>query len=220
MGLKIDLGCGSNKKEGYIGVDILDVPEVDYVTDLSKNPLPFEDNSVKAVYSNHFFEHIADPSPIFQQIGRVAIDGAQLEIWTPYAFSSGAFIFDHKFFPTEEPYMHMCVKFVDFWEPILYSRWLFKEVCYLVNPETLADIQENKVSLSFAIKYFKDIVQEFGVFIEIRKNYSGPIVIPKKTFVTYRGGEHMSIPRDKISRRFTFRFWEKSVFQRLKRRIK
>ena len=42
MSLKIDLGCGSNKKEGYIGVDILDVPGVDYVTDLSKNPLPFD----------------------------------------------------------------------------------------------------------------------------------------------------------------------------------
>ncbi len=127
MGLKIDLGCGKNKKEGYIGVDILDAPEVDYVTDLSKKPLPFDDNSVEAVYSNHFFEHITDPSPIFQQIGRVAQDGAQLEIWTPYAFSSNAFIFDHKFFPTEEPYIHMCVKFVDFWEPILYSRWLFEK---------------------------------------------------------------------------------------------
>jgi len=216
MGLKIDLGCGNNKKEGYIGVDILDVPEVDYVTDLSKKPLPFDENSVEAVYSNHFFEHIADPSPIFQQIGRVAINGAQLEFWTPYAFSNSAFIFDQKYFPTEEPYMHICVKFVDFWEPILYSRWLFKEVCYIVNPETLNDLRENNINLNFAIKYYKEIVQEFGVFIEVRKNYNGPIVMPKRTFATHRGSDHVDLTEFRF-RRFPYPLWIKSIFQRFTR---
>ena len=53
MSLKIDLGCGSNKKEGYVGVDILDVPGVDYVTDLSKDPLPFDDRNP---YPGHPFD--------------------------------------------------------------------------------------------------------------------------------------------------------------------
>jgi len=56
--LKLDLGAGDNKKEGFIGVDIVKTKSVDIVCDLLKFPWPFKDNSVDEVYSSHFFEHI------------------------------------------------------------------------------------------------------------------------------------------------------------------
>ena len=77
--LRIDLGCGSIKKEGTLGLDILAVPGVDYVLDIEKQPLPFEDRSVEYVYSSHFLEHTANFGDVFVQISRVCADGAQLE---------------------------------------------------------------------------------------------------------------------------------------------
>jgi len=187
MTYKIDIGCGTNKKEGFLGIDIQNIPGVDYVADLTVDPLPFPDQSVEYVYSNHFLEHIADPSHIFSEIGRVCVDKANLEFWTPYAFGPGAFIFDHKFFFTEEPYMHMCVKYVDFWKPILHSQWLLNEIHYIINPDAMDDLMANKVDIGFAIKYFKGVVEEFGVFIEVQRNYTGPTRLPERYFSTGRG---------------------------------
>ena len=130
-----------------------------------------------------------------------------------------AFIFDHKFFPTEEPYMHMCVKYIDFWEPILYSRWLLKEICYIVTPETVSDLQKRGVDLDFAIKYYKDVVEEFGVFIEVRKNYDGPIVMPKRTFAINRASEHIHLNSEGIALSF-YQSRIKSIFRRLKKVIR
>lgn len=55
---KIDLACGNNKKEGYFGVDIVNVPGVDLVHDLNVYPYPFEDNSVEKINCSHYMEHI------------------------------------------------------------------------------------------------------------------------------------------------------------------
>jgi hypothetical protein len=55
--LKLDLGCGPNKKEGFFGVDIISFPNVDLVFDL-KQPWPWEDNSVEEVHTSHFIEHL------------------------------------------------------------------------------------------------------------------------------------------------------------------
>jgi len=55
---KIDLACGSNKKEGYCGIDIADCPGVDIVHDLTQYPWPIEDNSVDLIHCSHYMEHI------------------------------------------------------------------------------------------------------------------------------------------------------------------
>lgn len=56
--IKIDLACGDNKKEGYIGVDIKETSSTDIVHDLSIYPWPFEDNSVDEIHCSHYIEHI------------------------------------------------------------------------------------------------------------------------------------------------------------------
>lgn len=53
---KLDLGCGENKREGFLGVDLY--AATDFKVDLTKFPWPFRDNSVEEVWCSHFFEHI------------------------------------------------------------------------------------------------------------------------------------------------------------------
>jgi len=56
--LKLDLACGDNKKEGFKGIDIANLPEVDYVVDLQVYPWPIESNSVEEIHCGHYIEHI------------------------------------------------------------------------------------------------------------------------------------------------------------------
>jgi ubiquinone/menaquinone biosynthesis C-methylase UbiE len=50
--MKLNLGCGNKKVEGFIGVDIKDA---DVVADIRK--LPYEDNSVDEIMAIHVCEH-------------------------------------------------------------------------------------------------------------------------------------------------------------------
>ena len=57
--LKLNLGSGPKKKEGFKSVDALDWGGVtDYILNLEKTPwYDFEDNSVDEIYSIEFLEH-------------------------------------------------------------------------------------------------------------------------------------------------------------------
>lgn len=80
--LKIDIGCGKNKKEGYVGIDIDPASKADII--VSALSIPFSDNSVDEVYSRHMVEHLApdEAEKFFNEIYRVLkIDGeADLKI--------------------------------------------------------------------------------------------------------------------------------------------
>jgi len=56
---RLNLGCGPNRKEGWINIDLTD--GVDLQLDLRER-LPFPDDSVEVIYSEHFFEHLNYPS--------------------------------------------------------------------------------------------------------------------------------------------------------------
>lgn len=184
--LKIDLGCGSSKKEGTIGIDLQSMPGVDYVLDIQSEPLPFPNQSVEYVHSSHFLEHVENQIHIFQEISRVCIDGAKLELWTPYTWSNSAFVFGHKSFLNEDHYLHLCVWHPDFWAQALKARWLLKEITYIIEHEALIDLYEHKISLDFALNYYQNVVREFGVFIEVHPDYKGDTLQPIKTFAVDR----------------------------------
>lgn len=56
--LRIDIGCGPNKREGFFGIDILDFKGVDKVMNAGKDKWPFKDGSVDEVHASHFVEHL------------------------------------------------------------------------------------------------------------------------------------------------------------------
>lgn len=82
--LQLDLASGSNKREGFIGVDIVDIPEVDIVHNLEQYPWPFADNSVDAVHMQHYLEHVRDIPPFINELYRVMRVGAVCKITAPY----------------------------------------------------------------------------------------------------------------------------------------
>jgi SAM-dependent methyltransferase len=56
--VKIDIGCGSKKQEGHIGLDRIAFEGVDHVLEIGRDPWPFDDGSVDEAYSSHCVEHL------------------------------------------------------------------------------------------------------------------------------------------------------------------
>lgn len=82
--LKIDLGCGRSKKDGFIGVDCLGFDNVDIVHDLNKFPYPFSDNEVDEVYMDNVLEHLKNPIKVIDEIYRISKNKAIITISVPY----------------------------------------------------------------------------------------------------------------------------------------
>jgi predicted SAM-dependent methyltransferase len=82
--LKLDLGCGNSKKEGYVGVDSLRLHGVDIVHDLTSFPYPSEESSVDDIWMDNVLEHLAQPLKVLEEIYRISKNGATITISVPY----------------------------------------------------------------------------------------------------------------------------------------
>ena len=91
--LKIDLGCGSKKQEGFIGLDRIKFDGVDIVMNLGVEPLPFENDTVDEVYASHFIEHltVVERIQLFNELYRVMKVGAKITMIVPHWGSSRAY---------------------------------------------------------------------------------------------------------------------------------
>ena len=85
--MKVELGCGMKKPEGYIGIDIRLYKCVDYVLDLGKDKLPFEDDSVDEFRAQHLFEHFTSDGLFWcvEECWRCLKPGGSLFISVPKA---------------------------------------------------------------------------------------------------------------------------------------
>lgn len=83
--LRLDLGAGSNPREGFHGVDIRKLPEVGTVFDLRKTPWPWANESVDEAVSSHFIEHLDGDERIlfFNELYRVMKFDAKAQIICP-----------------------------------------------------------------------------------------------------------------------------------------
>lgn len=80
----LDIGCGNRRLPGARGVDVLPLPAVDVVHDLSQFPWPFADSSVDLVLANHFLEHTGDVVRTMEEAYRILSPGGRLVIQVPY----------------------------------------------------------------------------------------------------------------------------------------
>ena len=81
--IKLNIGCGPNRKPGWVNIDLS--PDVDSPLDM-REPMPFPDNSVAIVYSEHFFEHLDYPNPAKQflkECHRILKTGGTFSIAVP-----------------------------------------------------------------------------------------------------------------------------------------
>jgi SAM-dependent methyltransferase len=82
--IKLDLGCGNNKEDGWVGVDNIKTEKTDVVHDLETYPWPFKDESVDEVKISHYIEHVKDLIPFMNELHRVMKKGAKCSIAAPY----------------------------------------------------------------------------------------------------------------------------------------
>ncbi len=94
--LKLDLGCGQNKQEGHIGVDLyapgadvkMNLLEYGVDTKTGFNVLskwPWKDNTVDEIFCSHFLEHVRQDLrwPFFEECYRIMKLGAVMKVFVP-----------------------------------------------------------------------------------------------------------------------------------------
>lgn len=84
--MKLNLGCGNKRKEGFLGVDKFRSEASDIAADLEER-LPFEESSINEIWMDNLIEHIRDIPNLMKEIHRICINGAKVTIFTPH-FSS------------------------------------------------------------------------------------------------------------------------------------
>ena len=89
--MKLNIGCGRDKREGYINVDSSPLVNPDKVCDLEKTPLPFKDNSVDEILAFHVLEHIKNFIPLMHDLHRVCKNGSIIKIKTPFYSAWGQY---------------------------------------------------------------------------------------------------------------------------------
>lgn len=62
QGIRLDIGCGASKNEGFVGIDILPLKGVDIVHNIELTPWPLPDDCVLTAVASHVLEHIS-PAP-------------------------------------------------------------------------------------------------------------------------------------------------------------
>lgn len=92
--IELELGCGNRKRNRQaIGVDMLDYPDVDIVGDVYEILASFPNQSVDAVYSYHFVEHVPDVPKLLSELARITKYDGYVEFVAPH-FSNPYFYSD------------------------------------------------------------------------------------------------------------------------------
>jgi len=81
--MRLHLGCGHDKKEGYLNCDISEHVRPDKVVDLERE-LPFESDSVEEIVANHVLEHVNNFVPLIHEFWRVCRAGAVIKLKVPF----------------------------------------------------------------------------------------------------------------------------------------
>lgn len=83
--MKINVGSGYNKYDGYINIDNNKDCKPDYFVDIGTDIWPFEDNSVDEILAEHILEHLGEEFfHCIKEMYRVCKDGAIIKIIVPF----------------------------------------------------------------------------------------------------------------------------------------
>jgi hypothetical protein len=86
--MRINLGCGHRKRDGYHNVDKFAGCSPDEVVDLERFPWPWDSDSVEEVVMSHVLEHLGATTDayfgVFRELYRVCRHGAPVRITVPH----------------------------------------------------------------------------------------------------------------------------------------
>lgn len=78
-GMKVNLGCGRDIREGWTNVDVDESVGADVVHDLNGVPWPLDSNVATHVEARHVLEHLDDVGEAFGELARILKPGGTLE---------------------------------------------------------------------------------------------------------------------------------------------
>jgi len=90
-GTVLDLGCGSKKWPGAVGLDVSSDTDADIVHDLDVFPYPLEHDAYDVVLMQDVIEHVEDLYGLMAEVNRIARPGARVLVRTPHFSSMLAF---------------------------------------------------------------------------------------------------------------------------------
>lgn len=93
--LKLNLGSGFQKLQGFVNIDVSDMSDCDLKHDLMSFPWPFPDNSVDHIVAKDILEHLGNNGEDFinvmKEMYRVSVNGAAWEVQFPHHRSDIAY---------------------------------------------------------------------------------------------------------------------------------
>ncbi|MCB0379922.1 MAG: class I SAM-dependent methyltransferase [Flavobacteriales bacterium] len=81
---KLNLGCGTDIREGWINLDNFDDKRIDVKHDLETFPYPFEDNYFDEIIAVNVLEHIENPVRVIEELHRITAKNGKVTIRVPY----------------------------------------------------------------------------------------------------------------------------------------
>lgn len=88
MSMRLHLGCGFDRRDGYINVDSWSGCHPDLLVDLDVFPWPFGDNSITQILARHVIEHLAPDfksfAKLWREIYRISAPDCEIDIAVPY----------------------------------------------------------------------------------------------------------------------------------------
>lgn len=86
--MKFNMGCGHNRRDGYVNVDASPACSPDEVWDLEQTPWPWPDGCAEEVLFIHSLEHMGGAPATFlrimQELYRIAAPGCTVVIHVPH----------------------------------------------------------------------------------------------------------------------------------------
>ena len=147
--MRLDLGCGPNRKPSFLGVDVIPFEGVDLIYDLRAR-WPWEDGSVQEAHSSHFVEHLKPKERIHfaNELHRVLVPKGTATIITPHWCSQRAYgDLTHEWPPVSE-----------FWFLYLGKEWRMSQA-----PHTDAEHMPGGYTCDFDATWVGEMNHEFPV---------------------------------------------------------
>ena len=93
--IKLDLGCGAFKREGFIGMDKREF-EQEILWDINEG-IPLMNETVSEIYSSHFVEHLREHEiyNFITEMMRVCKNDAKVQLICPHADVPEAYYIHH-----------------------------------------------------------------------------------------------------------------------------
>ena len=89
--MRLNIGCGKERLENAVNLDISGDVGADVVHDLNCRPWPFDSGSFDEVHAYDVLEHVEDVAKTLEEIHRICRPGARLHATVPHFSSANAF---------------------------------------------------------------------------------------------------------------------------------